>query len=480
MHRFDVVVVGAGPAGSTVAIPLARSGLDVLILDKDAFPRDKPCGDFVGPMAVDVLRDLGCLPAVEQHNCLVVERSRVYIEDDLAFEGQVQTSVGFSGYGYIVPRLDLDQVVLEHAIAAGATAVDACTVTGFALEPGGIQVSARRHDREETFHARVIVGADGANSIVAESAGLAMRDPRYVMASQRAYAEGLDLDGQCVIWFTKEYFPGYGWAFPTADGRVNIGVGLVSELARKHRVALPEFMRAMREVATRWAAQRGQRLEMGPAKGWMLKTYGGMARTQFERGLLVGDAGSFIDPISGQGIASAMLTAQMAAATIRAAFAAGDFSERFLSRYQVEWQKRLGADLALSDLVVSTVRNRYLAHQWMTSLRIMCETARRYPDCATRLGGVFTGAVGARAGLAPDILLKSVLHGPRFWLELLGIERGASPTTAAARLLERAAQDLGALAAMAGDSQWSNAWSRELMTKQLEVLGELRRAQSGR
>ena len=132
------------------------------------------------------------------------------------------------------------------------------------------------------YRAPLVVGADGANSIVGTSAGLLADDERHTAVAQRAYMSGADgTIGEAVFWFDEQLFPGYGWMFPMADGRVNVGVGILSETRRRLRIQIPSLFRAFIE-RTRRFHPRSASLELcTPAIGGVVKTYGGASRNYF-------------------------------------------------------------------------------------------------------------------------------------------------------------------------------------------------------
>jgi geranylgeranyl reductase family protein len=236
----DVIVVGAGPAGAAAAHALARSGVDVLLLERSRFPRDKTCGDGVAPHAVDILRDMG-------------------VTFDL-FDGCARKTYGglISGPGggwfsaepprgsggarlesWIVPRMVLDAHIASAAVKAGAVLRESTTVTGLIRERGsiaGVEVSDGVRVRQ--IRARVVIGADGAHSAVARALGLRENGPRHIGYALRAYYDGITglRDDMELHYFDRRLLPGYGWVFPTGERIANVGVGIYfGELRRGKR-----------------------------------------------------------------------------------------------------------------------------------------------------------------------------------------------------------------------------------------------------
>ena len=307
--RFDVLVVGAGPAGSIAATVLARGGARVALVDKARFPRDKACGDLVGPRGVQLLDDLGISTpgALKVGDMVVVGPTsrRVRLP---CFPGRT-----YPGHGIAVPRVDFDAALRATAVDAGAEAfIDR------AADPlwgdGGLEGFALASGTE--VRADAVIGADGASSRVAAAADLV--DPRRVLwgFAVRAYIEeAVDLP-YIVLWEDRPWraFPGYGWLFPGPDGRANVGLGLGTLSTRAGAATaareLPAFVRALGELGLLDAAAPA------PTLGGWLKL--GMVGTNPARGrvLLTGDAAGLVNPLQGEGISQAMSSGRAAAEAV--------------------------------------------------------------------------------------------------------------------------------------------------------------------
>lgn len=309
--HFDVLVVGSGPAGSIAATVLARGGSRVALVDKARFPRDKACGDLVGPRGVQLLADLGIpIPgAMPVGNMIVVGPTsrRVRLP---CFPGRT-----YPGHALALPRVDFDATLHESALAAGAEAfVDRAAeplwgdggLEGFSLSTG------------TDLRADIIIGADGASSRVAAAAGLV--DPRRVLwgFAVRAYVdERVDLP-HIVLWERSPWraFPGYGWLFPGPDGRANLGLGLGTLSTRSGAATaareLPAFVRTLCELGLLGGAAPAATLG-----GWLKL---GMVGTNPARGrvLLTGDAAGLVNPLQGEGISQAMSSGRAAAQAVLA------------------------------------------------------------------------------------------------------------------------------------------------------------------
>lgn len=313
MPRFDAVIVGAGPAGSAAALCLARVGARVAIVDRRAFPRDKACGDLVGPRGVRLLDELGVdLAAARQVGDMIVvgPSGRRVLLPALA-------GLDYPGYALAVSRLALDRALFEAAVAAGAHPVrdlflgltgDPRTPTGVRLAGGG------------ELGADVVVGADGATSRVADAAGLV--DSRRALwgFALRSYLDVPVELPHILLWEPEPWrlFPGYGWVFPTADGRANVGLGLAvagqRSLARAAGERFDDFCDHLRRQGLLPAGGYDAVRRLG---GWLKM---GVLGTVPARGtvLLAGDAAGLINPLQGEGIAQAMASGRAAASAILA------------------------------------------------------------------------------------------------------------------------------------------------------------------
>jgi len=301
---FDAVVVGAGPAGSTAALVLARGGARVALVDKATFGRDKACGDLVGPRALALLASLGLTPPEGRRvgeMVVVGPTGRRVVLPACA-------GLTYPDHGMAIPRLRFDAWLREEALAAGAIAV-----TGRVASSSDGVVAL---DDGRRLATDAVVGADGANSGVGQEAGLV--DPSAVLwgFAQRTYVEQVVERPSIVLWDDgpRRGFPGYGWVFPGADGTANIGLGLGlrANRATASRAAtqFDEFCRHLRGLGLLTAPADGRRLG-----GWLKM---GMVGTVAARGrtFLVGDAAGLVNPLQGEGIAPAMASAALAATAI--------------------------------------------------------------------------------------------------------------------------------------------------------------------
>ncbi|HEX9039547.1 MAG TPA: geranylgeranyl reductase family protein [Trebonia sp.] len=371
----DVIVVGAGPSGSTAAYYLAQAGLDVLLIEKSRFPREKVCGDGLTPRAVKSLIALG-VDVSEEAGWLRNKGLRV-IGGGVRLELDWPELSSYPGYGLVRTRASLDEQLARRAQAAGAKLLEGTTVTGPLLDPDGRIVGVRTQAEEKsrsktgnaeraegataTYRARVVVAADGNSSRLSVAMGLRKRDDRPMGVAVRTYYTSPRHDDDYLeswldLWDGMRLLPGYGWIFGMGDGTSNVGLGLLntSEAFGKtdYRELLKRWLRSMPEE---WGYVEENRTE--PVRGAALPM--GFNRTpHYHEGLvLAGDAAGMVNPFNGEGIAYAMESGEILARVVAQALArpTGAETERVLRSYPEELQAAYGRYYTLGRLFVELI-----------------------------------------------------------------------------------------------------------------------------
>ncbi len=289
------------------ALCLARAGARVVIVDKRSFPRDKACGDLIGPRGVRLLDELGVdVPGARRLGDMIVVAPNGRRALLPALPG-----VDYPGHALAIPRHEFDAALFDAAVEAGAAHVHD-RVTGM-VDDGGVRLAAGT----DVF-ADVVIGADGAQSAVAEAAGLVDdRRALWGFALRRYVRAPVELP-HILLWEPDRWrlFPGYGWIFPTPDGGANVGLGLAvgagdRREARRAAAQFGDFLRHLRGEGLLPTVPDADAL-LG---GWLKM---GAVGTVAARGnvLLVGDAAGLVNPLQGEGIAQAMASGRAAAAAI--------------------------------------------------------------------------------------------------------------------------------------------------------------------
>jgi menaquinone-9 beta-reductase len=472
-----VIVVGGGPGGSTLAWDLARRGVEVTVLERTRFPREKVCGDYVEPRGLRILDRMRCLERLEARGPLRITHSATFVDWECRYRGEIPF-YGLGGdlppHGYIIARDELDDAMLETAAEAGATVHEETAATGVDAGPSGVVVEAKRGGRTVRYRGRLVAGADGVNSVVARSAGLGVDDPRRIAVAQRAYATVSGDVGEAAFFFDHDLFPGYGWVFPLAGGRVNVGVGILSETRQKLGLQVPElfasFVAGLREVDPRWRS-----LELcAPPIGGIVRTYGAAGPNHFDGGVLVGDAGSFVDPMTGEGITPAMESALLASPVLRRALDAGRFDAEQLAGYETAFRAHFDPAMVFLDLCAATLRNRHLASPWLKALARGCEVASADPEFA-RSGGAYFGGLDVRPfGILGRMWLQVVEDLALSWPRSL---TGAGPGTTLSDLVGWQA---ALLQSLLSEPLWHARWAADVQRKWLRVLSPAARGEDPR
>src|SRR5690242_5067293 len=359
----DVIVVGAGPAGSTTASYLARSGLDVLLLEKSRFPREKVCGDGLTPRAVKALVGMG-IKVGEQDGWVRNKGLRV-IGAGLRLEMPWPELSSYPGYGLVRTRHDMDEALARRAEQAGARLLEGVTVTGPVRHErtGRITgVVARPEGGDERrYAARVVVAADGNSSRLSVAMGLRKRDDRPLGVAVRTYYSSPRHDDDYLeswldLWDGDRLLPGYGWIFGMGDGTSNVGLGLLNTSAAFGHTDYHALLRKwLKGMPAEWGFTEENRTQ--PIRGAALPM--GFNRTpHYHQGLLlVGDAGGMVNPVNGEGIAYAMESGEILARTIVQALARSRRAEtqRVLAGYPDALSQAYGGYYALGRTFVKLI-----------------------------------------------------------------------------------------------------------------------------
>lgn len=391
---FDVLVAGGGPAGAAFALRMARKGWSVGLADPEAFPRDKVCGDFVGPAGLVQLRELGLTSTAEFRGSNSVTRAALYLDGKALIERDIPRIEGLPGHGRVIPRAQLDNWLWAAAVKAGAVPIRD-RVKAFHTDNGQIRVELK--SRARPLSARLLIGADGSASTVSRVLHRTEIDRRDRIVAVRAYYAGLRGDPDCCdLYFASESFPGYYWVFPTARGGANVGVGMVLETLPPTEKNLARLLeeRIAHDPALRDRLAGAE--PDGRIVGWPLTTYSPGRRVIADRLMLIGDAAGLINPLNGEGIQYALESAAWAAETAAVQLAAGRLDALSLAPYAKAVRERMGYDMALAGLIIQIIRNRDWNPVWLKALQIIAARARHDDAYAAIAGGVLAGLTPAK------------------------------------------------------------------------------------
>jgi len=355
----DVVIVGAGPAGSALAYYLATTGLDVLVLEKSTFPREKVCGDGLTPRAVKALTGMG-VPIAASDGWLRNKGLRI-----IGGGGRIELDwpdlSSYPGYGLVRTRTDFDQILARHAQKAGARLLEGVNVTGPLLDDRTGRIAGVTSKDGQQFRGRLVVAADGNSSRLSVAMGLHKRDDRPLGVAVRTYYTSPRHDDDYLeawldLWDGSSLLPGYGWIFGMGDGTSNVGLGLLNTSTGFGEIDYRDLLRKwLGAMPSEWGFTEENRTQ--PIRGAALPM--GFNRTpHYTRGLLlVGDAGGMVNPFNGEGIAYAMESGELAARVITQALARPTAAgrERVLQTYPRQLKEAYGGYYTLARIFVELI-----------------------------------------------------------------------------------------------------------------------------
>jgi geranylgeranyl reductase family protein len=364
----DVIVVGAGPAGSSAAYWLASAGLDVALLEKAAFPREKVCGDGLTPRGTRALVELGI--DVSERNGWLHNRGLRVVGGGQRLHLDWPELTSFPPFGLVRPRADLDAMLANHAVKAGARLYEQTTVTEPVRDRSGrvAGVQAKTADKKTiTLNAPLVLTCEGVSGKLAQHLGVHRNDKRPLgVAVRRYYTSPKTHDDYLESWLElwdgppdqSNLLPGYGWIFGMGDGTVNAGLGVLNSSAGFQRTDY-------RAMLTRWLDNTPEEWGLrepnatAPTRGAALPM--GFNRTpHYVDGLLlVGDSGGSVNPFNGEGIPYAIESGKFAAETAVQALArpAGPQRERALAAYPERLRAEWGAYYRLGGVFVKLIGN---------------------------------------------------------------------------------------------------------------------------
>jgi len=351
----EVIVVGAGPSGATAATMLAQKGHDVLLLDRQSFPRDKICGDGIPTGVIEMMGRMGMKDKVE-----AAEASGDFNRIDqmrlVSPKGHTMDAIlkpGPQGERcYVAPRMFIDALLQEHAVESGAE-FQAAHVQEPLLENGrvvGVRAKVGTNGRTQTvdYHSQLVIGADGVTSAVAR--GLRPKEeqhaPEHKAVALRAYIEDIEeVPNTVEFYLYEDISPGYAWIFSLGNNRANVGLGMRLDQFRLTKRKLEDMLRDflnMPEIKKR--LHNGGKLH--DIATWQLN-FGSQEGLHFafDGAMLVGDAAGFINPITGGGIHNGMISAELAAKSAHEALTAGSTTLSQLKVYEQRCRNELWPSL---------------------------------------------------------------------------------------------------------------------------------------
>ncbi|SNC74986.1 geranylgeranyl reductase family [Hymenobacter gelipurpurascens] len=343
---YDVLLVGAGPAGTACALALRRSGLRVALVDKAQFPRDKICGDAIPSPTLKALAGLDVAYAAELRVLLASHRADV-AHSRLVAPGGAEVSISWKAPAFNSPRLQFDEALLKLVRRHTTTTVlENWPVKTVEACSSHVTLHSANH-AQPPLTARLVIGCDGANSVVGRHLAPWPLDRSRHCAAVRAYYSGVTNAPETTsdFYFLRQHLAGYCWVFPVGNGVYNVGFGMLSSDIARDQIDLKAVLRELLAEHPALAPQFREARPLSEIKGFGLPLGGSARPLTGPRALLCGDAAALIDPMQGHGIDKAVQSGLLAAEHALRCFQQNDFSAASLHQYQAEVQRRIGRPL---------------------------------------------------------------------------------------------------------------------------------------
>ncbi len=355
-REFDVIICGAGPAGTICALALGDSGLNVAVIEKNAFPRDKTCGDAVAAYVPKVLATISeplkksfedFAEKIEVNTCRLVAPNKKTFD------------LRFTQTGFISRRIDLDNFLFEKAVAQANTSFFLNrTVNDVVISDTGVIVTAGG----EQFKGKIIIGCDGAHSVVQKKLTGTRLDPHHHCGAVRAYYKNVSgiPEGTFEIHLVKDFLPGYFWIFPVKGNMANVGLGVLSSVISKRKMDLrASLQKVVKEIP--YISDRFKNAEcIGKIEGFGLPLGSRKVPISGDRFMLCGDAASLIDPLSGEGIGQAIVSGRYAGWQAKKCFDENDFSANHIRQYNDQVYRKFWSRHRKNHMIQQLMNSEWL------------------------------------------------------------------------------------------------------------------------
>jgi len=385
----DIVIVGAGPAGSTASLFLSKQKIPHFILDKSVFPRDKICGDAISGKASDVLYKLDS----SMHDEFEQLADKFLPCNGILFSAPngKMLEVPFSNdlselkypAGYISKRIHFDEFLFRKIDRNFATVLEGAEIKSVARDNGSIALNYSQQGEDKILKCNLLIAAEGDRSLISRTLAGYEKNLKNYSAAVRAYysnVKGMHAQNFIELHFLHGILPGYFWIFPLPNGDANVGVGIPSYMISKKKINLKDEMQKIISEHPVFKDRFRHAELMGEIKGWGLPLGSEQRKISGDNFLLAGDAASLIDPFTGEGIGNAMLSGMKAAEQARRSIEANNFSEKFLMQYDEEVYRNCGDELKLSSRLQKLSRYEWLLNLFFNKANRNRELRERLPE----------------------------------------------------------------------------------------------------
>ncbi|HEX5001937.1 MAG TPA: geranylgeranyl reductase family protein [Bacteroidia bacterium] len=411
----DIVICGAGPAGTTASAFLGKKEIPHILIDQAVFPRDKICGDALSGKVLPVIKKLDA----SLLNEMVENREHFHESHGIRFASPDGNAIDIPFRkeelqnvfppGFLSKRYDFDHFLhktLNHSYTDFRQGTKLLEITKI---PTGLELLVASGKVKYTIQTKLLISSDGDRSVAAKKLNGFQVERNHYCAGIRAYYAGVsDLHPRNFIelHFIKSMLPGYLWIFPMSGGRANVGAGMLSSVIAKKKINLRERMLFALENEPTLKNRFKNAVIEGGIEGWGLPLGSKKRSVSGDHFLLTGDAASLIDPFTGEGISNAMITGMMAADTAAAAVEQHNFSKSFLSQYESNVYQRL-----LGELKISRTLQQLCKYPWLFNFVVRKASKNKtFRDTITCM--------------FDDIDMRSRLTSPVFYFNLLFSNNG--------------------------------------------------------
>lgn len=412
MIETTICILGAGPGGVAAALQLDRLGIPCILLDKAYFPRDKVCGDALSGKAVwafnrideAIFNDFrfneeAKIPCWGIHFYFENKRSLSF-----AFKPKIE-QVDLSKekpLGYVSKRLDFDHFLIKKVKESKhIRLIEGVDYQKVSEEKDGLRISGKN---AEDLKAQLLIVANGATSHIARQLGGLQIDKKHYCGAVRAYMKGVKNFNDynfIEIHFLKDFMPGYLWIFPLANGQANVGVGMRSDHISQKRINLTQSLKKILKTDERFKERFAEATFEGPLKGFPLPLGSKKRTLSGNRFMLVGDAASLIDPLTGEGIGNAATSGFLAARHAKKALEGQNFTAQNFKAYDKEVYQYLWKELRISHQLQK-------AFNYPVLVQIIAAIAGRNKRFMEMVTSMFT-----------DVDVRKKLLSPKFYFQLL-------------------------------------------------------------
>lgn len=405
--QTPVIIIGAGPAGVSTALFLAKKNIPCVLVEKESFPRDKICGDALSGKVVDILSkyDPNIMDLFAQNPNQVGSYGINFYSPNgkcLSVPFSLQYKELKRAPGFVSKRIHFDSFLIEEVrMHTCITLIEGAFVKEYEWNSEIKRVWVG----DQLYEPQILIACDGANSIFQkqvkeETFELAISDSSYGLRAYYTNVKELHEDNFIELHFLPEILPGYFWIFPMNDGQANVGLGLGADIIKAKKLHLPALLEQILRLP-QFKDRFKDASMIGSVKLHALPMGNKRRILSGDRYILAGDAAALIDPFTGEGIGNALISGMVAAQVIEEAILAQDFSAKRLSKYDELLYRRLSAELQLSTKLQSLVK-------YPSLFNFVVNKANKNKTLRDTISSMFE-----------DVDIRSQFKNPLFYLKLL-------------------------------------------------------------